>query len=121
MCRTVAWKALQFHRKVEQPFHLRISPIFFPQLRHAGQSAFQIPWVSGQIWHLLTQPINLAIAHLQHAPGVAQHRPRLQFSKSDDLRNLTRAVFFLDITNDFATARFAKVDIEVRHRHTVGV
>ncbi len=73
------------------------------------------------VGHLLAQPVDLTIAHLQDAPGIAQNRARFQLSEGDNLRNLPRAVFLLHIADNLTAPRFAEVDIEVRHRHAVGV
>src|SRR3546814_12889290 len=61
--------------------------------------------------------VNMAIAHLQDAPAIAQHRARLQFAEGDDLRDVIVPVLLLDITDHLAAPRFAEVDIEVRHRN----
>ena len=41
----------------------------------------------------LGEPVDLAVAHLQHAAGVLEHRARLQPPEGDDLRDLVAAVF----------------------------
>src|SRR3546814_10904879 len=65
--------------------------------------------------------VNMAIAHLQDAPAIAQHRARLQFAEGDDLRDVIVPVLLLDITDHPAAPRFAEVDIAVRHRNAFGV
>ena len=69
------------------------------------------------VGYQLAQPVHLAIAHLQHAPGIAKNRARLQLTEGDDLRDLIASIFFLHIANDFAATRFTEVDIEVWHRY----
>ena len=66
--------------------------------------------------HELCQPVNLTIAHLQHASGIFQHRARLQSPKSDDLRDMVTAIFTLNVTDHFLTPRFTEIDVEVGHR-----
>ena len=69
----------------------------------------------------LAQPVDLAIAHLQDAPGIAQHRAGLQLAEGDDLGDVIVAVLGLDIADHFAAPGFAEVDVEVRHRNAFGV
>src|SRR3546814_16356113 len=69
----------------------------------------------------LGEPINLAVAHLEHAAGILEHRARLQFSEGDDLRDLIAAVFLLDVADHLATPGFAEVDVEIGHRYAFGV
>ena len=73
------------------------------------------------VGHLLAQPVHLTIAHLQYTARIAQNGACLQLSESDDLRNLPVAIFLLHIANNLTAPRFAEVDIEVGHRHSVGV
>ena len=73
------------------------------------------------VGHQLAQPVHLAIAHLQDAPGIAQHRAGLQFAESDDLGDVIAAIFGLNIADHFAAPGFAEVDVEVRHRDAFGI
>ena len=73
------------------------------------------------IGHQLGEPVDLAIAHLKHAAGVLEHRARLQLSEGDDLRHLVAAIFFLDVADHLAASRFAEIDVEVGHRHALGI
>ena len=117
----MAWQALKLHGKIEQTLHLRVATIFLPQFGDTRQCPLQIPRINGKIWHLLAQPVHLAITHLQNAPGIAQNSARFQLTEGDDLRDLACAIFFLHITDDLSAPRFAEVDIEIRHGNTVGV
>ena len=114
-------QALKLHGKVKQALHLRVATIFLTQFGDTGQCALQIPRISGKIWDLLAQPIHLTVTHLQNAPRIAQNSAGFQLTKGDDLRDLACAIFFLHITDHLSAPRFAEVDIEIRHRHTVGV
>ena len=69
----------------------------------------------------LGQPVDMAVAHLQHAAGVLEHGARLQAPEGDDLRDPVAAVLLLDVGDDLVAARFAEVDVEVGHRHAFGV
>ena len=69
----------------------------------------------------LAEPINLPIGHLQNAPDIAQHAPRLQRAEGNDLRDLIAPVFLLDVANDFVAPVLAEVDVEIRHRNPFGI
>ena len=71
--------------------------------------------------HHLAQPIDLAVGHLQDAAYVAQHRARLQRSECDDLCDLVASVFLLNVADHLVAALLAEVDVEIGHRHAVGV
>jgi hypothetical protein len=45
------------------------------------------------VGHHLAQPVDLAIAHLQDAARIAQHRARLHLAEGDDLRDVIVPVF----------------------------
>ncbi len=69
----------------------------------------------------LGEPVDLAVAHLQHPPGVLEHRASLQPPEGDDLGDAVASVFGLDVADDFVAMRFAEIDVEVGHRHALGV
>ncbi len=71
--------------------------------------------------HELAELVDLAIGHLQHAADVAQHAARLQRAESDDLGDAVAAVFFLDVADHFVAPFLAEVDVEVGHRHALGI
>src|SRR5262245_8805458 len=71
--------------------------------------------------HELAELVDLAVRHLQHPPDIAQHAARLQRAEGDDLRHAFAAVAFLHITDDFVATILAEVDIEVGHRHPLGI
>ncbi len=71
--------------------------------------------------HKLCELVDLPVGHLQHAPDVAQHAARLQRTEGDDLGDLVAAVALLHIVDHLAAAVLAEVDVEVRHRHALGI
>ncbi len=77
--------------------------------------------VGRMVGHHLAQAIDMAIAHLQDAARIAQHRPRLQLAEGYDLGDVIAAIFALHVTDHLAPPRFAEIDVEVRHRHAFGV
>jgi len=69
----------------------------------------------------LGEAVDLAIAHLQHAPGILENGARLELSEGDDLCDGIAAVFLLDVADHLAAPRFAEIDIEIGHRHALGI
>ena len=69
----------------------------------------------------LHELVDLAVGHLQHAADVAQHAARLQRAEGDDLRHLVAAVALLHVADHLVAAVLAEVDVEVRHRHALGI
>ena len=119
--RAVPRQPLQLAREIEQVAHRTVILVFRRQLADAVERAIERPRIGRQVGHQLGKPIDLAIAHLQHAAGILQNRARLQLSEGDDLRHLIAAVFLLDVADHLAAPRFAEVDVEIGHRHALGV
>ena len=117
----VARKAFELGRQIEQALHVRVRLHLRRQFAHAVQGALQVPRVGRMVGHQFGEPVDMTIAHLQHAARVLEHRARLQPPESDDLRYLVAPVFFLDVADHAVALGFAEVDIEVGHRHALGV
>ena len=118
MGRAVARQPFQLHRQIKQLADLPVILIFGRQFTDAVQSPVQRPRVGRVVRDQLGQPVDLTIAHLEHAACIFQNRARLHRPEGDDLRDMICAIFLLDIADDFAPPRFAEIDVEVRHRHT---
>ena len=71
--------------------------------------------------HHLAQLVDLPVGHLQHPADVAQHPPRLQRAEGDDLGDLIAAVTPLHVADDLVAPLLAEVDVEVGHRHALGI
>ena len=71
--------------------------------------------------HQLAQAVDLPIGHRQHPADVAQHGARLQFAEGDDLRDAVAAVFLLDVADHLVAPVLAEIDVEIGHRHPLGV
>ena len=71
--------------------------------------------------HQLAELVDLPVRHLQHAADVAQHAARLQRAEGDDLRHLIAAVALLHVADHLVAPVLAEVDVEVRHRHALGI
>ncbi len=104
-------------KRAPRPLRNRAPPAAAARLR----SQLREYWRSRVLRHHLAQLVDLPVRHFQHAADVAQHAARLQRAKGDDLRDLVAAVFLLHIANNFVAAVLTEVDIEVRHRHALGI
>ena len=60
-------------------------------------------------------------AHPVNLQQAIAGEPRLQRTEGDDLRHLIPAVALLHIVDHLAAPVLAEVDVEVRHRHAVGI
>ncbi len=122
MGRGVAVEALRASGDVEQPVDHRLVARRAPPAAAARRrSPCQRHRVGRVLRHQLGEPVDLAVGHLQHAADVAQHGARLQRAEGDDLRDLVGAVFLLDVADHLVAPVLAEVDVEVRHRHAVGI
>ena len=119
--RAVARQAFQLHGEVDQPLDLGIDVVLALEFGYAVERARQGPGIGRVVGHHLGEPVDLAVAHLQDAPGVAQHRARLELAEGDDLSDVIVPVLLLDIADHLAAAGFAEVDVEVGHRHALGI
>ena len=117
----MARQALELHGEIEQAADLGVVPIFGGKLGDAVQGAVQRPGVGRVVGDQLGEPVDLAVGHLQHPAGVLEDGAGLQLSEGDDLGDLVGAVALLDVADHLAAPRFAEVDVEVRHRHALGI
>ena len=100
---------------------MRVAVAGFLQLRLAVDRLRQRDGIGGIVGHQLAELVDLAIAHLLHAADVAQHGARLQAAEGDDLRDAVGAIFLLHVVDDFVAPLLAEVDVEVGHRHALGI
>ena len=71
--------------------------------------------------HELAELVDLTVGHFQHTADVAQNAARLQGAEGDDLRHLVAAVTLLHVADHLVAPVLAEVDVEVRHRHALGI
>ena len=121
MGRGVPRQAFEALRDVESARHHRILVAKRLQLRLARQCRRQRHRSRGILRHQFCQLVDLAVGHLQHAPDVAQHAARLQRAEGDDLGDLIAPVALLHVADHLVAAILAEVDVEVGHRHAVGI
>ena len=73
------------------------------------------------MWNETGQSIDLAKRHAQDSPHVAQHAARQERAERDDLRDPVGAIAIAYVVDHFAATGLAEVDVEVRHRHALGI
>ena len=71
--------------------------------------------------HHLGNLIHEIIGHIHYAAHVADHTPRRQRTEGHDLYNLFRAVFPAHVIDDLLPSLKAKVNIDIRHGHTLRI
>ena len=69
----------------------------------------------------LRDAIGLGVGQAHGAADVADGRLRAERPEGDDLRHTVVAVLARDVLDDLVAARVLEVDVDVRHRHPVGV
>ncbi len=70
-----------------------------------------------QLRHL----VDVGERHLEDAPDVRTTRLRLHRPERDDLRDVLAAVLPRDVLDHFTAPPLAEVDVDVGHRHALGV
>ena len=91
--------------------------IFVVEFADTVERAVEGPGIGRMVGDKLGEAIDLAIAHLQHTPGILQHGAGLQATEGDDLRDMIAAIFPLNVADHFLAPGFAEIDVEIRHRH----
>ena len=119
--RGVAVEPLELQRHVEGALDHRVAVALGLQLRLALDRLGERHRRRRVLRHELAELVDLAVGHLQHAADVAQHAARLQGAEGDDLRHLVAAVALLHVADHLVAAVLAEVDVEVGHRHALGI
>ena len=119
--RGVAVKPFELERDVEGALDDRIAVALGLQLGLALDRLGERHRRRRVLRHELAELVDLPVGHLQHAADVAQHAARLQGAEGDDLRHLIAAVALLHVADHLVAAVLAEVDVEVRHRHALGI
>ena len=121
MRRGVAVEALELQRQIDQPLDLLVGAVLLLQELLALQRLRQRHRLGRVVGHQLADAVDLAVGHAQHAADVAQHGARLQLAEGDDRRHAVVAVFVAHVADHPVALVLAEVDIEVRHRHALGI
>ena len=69
----------------------------------------------------LRQPVADAVVVAEHARGVARRGAREHLAEGDDLRHAVGAVLLGHVADHALAAAHGEVDVDVRHRHALGV
>ena len=73
------------------------------------------------VWNHPRDPIGRRVGKSHYAANVTHHALRFQLSERDNLRDATLAILLANILQNFAAARFAKIDIDIGRRNTVRI
>ena len=117
----VAVEALERHGEIEQPRHLLVAGADLPELRLLLQRLREGRRMRRVERNQLRNPVDLAVRHAEHPPDVADRGARLKRSEGDDLGHPVGAVLVLDVADHLVPPVLAEIDVEVGHRHPVGV
>ena len=117
----MAIEAFELLRNVKGPLDYRIAVAFGLQARFSFDRLPRRHRRGRILRHQLAKLVDLPVRHLQHTAYVAQHAACLQRAKGDDLRDLVAAVSLLHVTDHFIAAVLTEIDIEVGHRHALGI
>ena len=98
-------------------FLARVDQAGVGPLGHARQRHLLARWRGDQ----LGDAVHVAVAHAEHAPHVAQRGLGRQRAEGDDLADRIAPVLVLDVVDDAFAVGLAEVDVEVGHRHPLGV
>ncbi|VCU09306.1 hypothetical protein RHODGE_RHODGE_02480 [Rhodoplanes serenus] len=119
--RGVAVEPLQLLGDREGARHHRLGVAGRLKLRLSLDRLLQADGLGRVLRDELAQLVDLAVRHLQHAADVAQHAARLERAEGDDLGDVITPVALLNVVDHLAAAILAEVDVEVRHRHALGI
>ena len=114
-------QSLQLHRDIEGALDHRFGIARGLQARLLGNRLRQGHGRRRIHRHEFGKLVDLPVRHFEHAADVAQHAPRLQCAKGDDLRDLIAPVALLNVADYFVAPVLTEIDVEVRHRHALGI
>ena len=119
--RSVAVEPFELHGDRQKAIDDRLLLTRLLEARLALDRLFERDGIGRVGGHQLAEPVDLPVGHFEHASDVAERRARLQRSEGDDLRNPVAAVALLHVGDHLVAPLLAEVDVEVRHRHAVGI
>ena len=117
--RGVARHPLEAPADVEDLLHLRVLGRHVLEDRVLVERLVQRHVERGR--DLLGDAVDVGVRHVQRAADVAHDGLRLHRAEGDDLRDVLAAVLAGDVVDDFAAAALAEVDVDVGHRHALGI
>ena len=72
-------------------------------------------------WHHFGDTIDVGIRDVHGAAHVFDRGLGSHGAKGDDLGNVVASVFLGDVVDDFAAPVHAEVDVDIGHRHALGI
>ncbi len=87
----------------------------------AAECVFERQRIGGLQRNELRDPVDVTVAHAEHATRVAQHGLCRHRAVGDDLADLVAPVLARDVVDHRIAAVHAEVDVEVGHRHAFGI
>ncbi len=117
--RGVAGDALQLAGEVRDPLHGRVA---LDDAAELGRGLDRLVEPDSELVRdRLRDPVDLAVAVAEHPPHVADRRPGEHRPERDDLGDVVGAVLAGDVGDDLVAPAILEVDVDIGHRHAVGV
>ena len=110
---------LDIARIIDKAAHLHILLIKFPKLRRVFQRLVERN--SQLLRYEFGNFIHFAVAHVHHAPHIANSAFRRHCTKCYNLRHMVVAVTAFYVFDNFIAADIAKIDINIRHRYALRI
>ena len=101
--------------------HFRVGGGRLAEPRLVGHRLLQAHRLGGVLRHQLGELVDLAKRHLQHPADVAHHAAGEERAEGDDLRDAVLAVALAHIGDHLVAPVLTEVDVEVGHRHALGI
>ena len=119
--RGVAIQALDLESDLQQSRDAFVIDAHLLQTRLAVDRLLQRHRFCRVVGNQLGDLVDLAEWQPEHAADIAHRGAGLQLAEGDDLRDPVAAVFVAHVVDDAVAALLAEVDVEVGHRHALGV
>ena len=117
--RGIPGDALELAGKVDKPPHLWVGVDHLAQGRGDLEGLLELD--AELVGHGLGDPVDLAVAEPEHPADISDRRPGEHRPEGDDLGDVVWTVFAGDVGDDLVTSAVFEVDVDVGHRHPVGV
>ncbi len=111
--------ALELLGEVDQAAHLRVGVDQLAERRGGLDRLVELD--AERVRDRLGDPVDVAVAHAEDPPDVADRRPGEHRAERDDLGDVVLAVFLADVGDDLLAPAVLEVHVDVGHRHPVGV
>ena len=115
----VARHALELAGEPDQPLDLGVGVVHLLELGRQHERLVELD--AQLVRDGLGDAVDLAVAHAHDPPDVADRGPRQHRAEGDDLGDVVLAVLAADVVDDLVPSLVLEVDVDVGHRHAVGV